>query len=331
MSHFFASRFFYFSRRALAGAALSLLLLGASTRTLEAQDATRVEMTTMRQLRGEVVVAAQPLDANRTIVSARFILDGSTLAEVGAPGRYLWDTSRVRTGRHILQVQAFCEDGYVGLSDPTAVIVLAGAGSGDASTRELVALPFATYGRDERRIEVTPPRMPQAAYAGTTPSAPSGLNVEVYLNGVRQNFVPAAHLATISTTPKSASRSRSRHRASTRVAAAPAKLRKTVWMPARPLLERLGARVRLEKSGALMRAELDVAGVRHRIVMRAEGKNVATFATVRGHSARLDIPVRRSASGFFVPLDFCRQALNLNVRWPSGARRVDLFTSISPS
>lgn len=329
MSHFLSSRFFS-ARRTLCGAALTLLLLGASTRTLEAQDAPREAMPAMRQLRGEVVVAAQPLDANRTIVSARFILDGRTLAEVGAPGRYLWDTSRARVGRHVLQVQAFCEDGYVGLSDPTAVMVADGAGSGDASTRELVALPFATYGRDERRVEVAPPRSPQVAYGGTTPSADSGLKVEVYLNGVRQNFVPAAHLATISTS-KSAPRSRRRQRASTRIAAAPTKLRKTVWMPARPLLERLGARVRLEESGALMRAELDVAGVRHRIVMRTEGKTVVTFATVRGRSARLDIPVRRSGSGFFVPLDFCRQALNLNVRWPSGARRVDLFTSISPS
>ena len=330
MSHFFVFRRSFLSRRVAACAALSLLL-GASTRALEAQDTARLEAPAMRQLRGAVVVAAQPLDANRTIVSARFILDGKTLAEVGAPGRYLWDTSRARIGRHVLQVQAFCEDGYIGLSDPMAVLVADGAGNGDASTRELVALPFATYGRDERRTEVAPPRAPQAAYGGITPRADSGLNVEVYLNGVRQNFVPAAHLATIAAPLKIASRSRYHRRASTRSAAAPSKMRKTVWMPARPLLERLGARVRLERSGAALRADLDVAGVPHRIVMRVEGKSVATFATVRGRSARLDIPVRRSGSGFFVPLDFCRQALNLNVRWPSGARRVDLFTSISPS
>jgi hypothetical protein len=143
------------------------------------------------------------------------------------------------------------------------------------------------------------------------------------LNGVRQNFVPAAHLASIATGTRRTSRR----------AVAKNNTRRTVWLPARPLLERLGAQVRVEKRGQTLRAELDVSGVPRRIVMKSEGatRAVTTYAVVRGHSSRLNVPVRRSGNGFLVPLDFCRQALNLSVRWPAGTRRVDLFTSINPT
>ncbi len=110
-----------------------------------------------------VVLVARPLDSNRAITAVRFLLDGQTLAEAGPPGRYVWDTRSLRPGRHVVQVQAFSDDQFVGLSAPLAVFISPVAQSGNAAS---VALSFSTYEIDPRRAHsVAVPRLPAAGRA----------------------------------------------------------------------------------------------------------------------------------------------------------------------
>jgi hypothetical protein len=108
-----------------------------------------------------VTLVARPQDSNHTITAVRFLLDGHTLAEVGPPGQYVWTTSGLRLGRHMVQVQGFSGESFVGISPPLALIVTAT----DSAT--VVPVSFPTYGFSARRTSSVPvPRLKSAPVSG---------------------------------------------------------------------------------------------------------------------------------------------------------------------
>ncbi|HEX8835140.1 MAG TPA: hypothetical protein VF719_13105, partial [Abditibacteriaceae bacterium] len=148
-----------------------------------------------------VLLVPRPWDTNHVVTAVRYLLDGNTLAEVAAPGRFLWNTDKLRPGRHVIQIQAFSENKFVGVSEPVAVYVTT------SLSMATVDVPFFTYDYDPRRAsEILPPRsenllgvknhVAQIDTAGSPVAERLGLaSVEVYLNGVRQEFAPAARVA----------------------------------------------------------------------------------------------------------------------------------------
>lgn len=316
----------------------------------------------------KVVLVARPLDSNRVVTSVRFLLDGVTLAEVGAPGRWLWNTTSIRTGRHVIQVQAFDHDTFIGLSEP--LVVYTGQSSSPAGLMPVMDVPFFTYEMDPRRSAgIVAPRI--AVRAGSSISETGNPQsarlaaplVEVYLNGIKQEFAPAARVATAdelaATGARTASvaaafappakpakgtvRSRSARRQQAqreereraekkaRLARLAAKeTNRTVWLPARPLLERLGAHISYQPKSGVMVAQLSVAGAPRRIVLSARN-TTAVQAAMAGQRQALTSPVRLSENAIMVPLSFCQDALDLRVRWQKETRRVEMFTPIAPA
>lgn len=288
-----------------------------------------------------VTLIARPADANYTVTAVRFLLDGRTLAEVGPPGRYEWDTVGLRPGRHIVQVQAFSGELLVGISEPTPVTVGPDA-SASALAVGTLELSFPTYSAGRRVSSIPAPRLSGgqsnsgnyiAPATGVAASRISGVLVDVYLNGVKQEFAPAARLASVDELkPEAAPRPR------TRVAKAPpAGAKRTVWLPARPLLERLGARMKYEAHSKTLVAELNIAGGTRRIRLSpgngtpARSDSGKAYAEIDGHQFALQMPVRQTDNAIMVPLEFCTQALNLRVNWHVGKRRVEMFTPITPA
>ena len=441
-------------------AALGFCLLALSTQSARADNfpaengavtptAVVPRQVAETRVAGRVVLVARPYDSNFAVTSVRFLLDGRTLAEVGAPGRYSWDTRGLRAGRHIVQVQAFSNNRFIGISFPTALSIMPQSAAAAASRdgmQALVELGFHTYEIDARRAaSVVAPRLavvdgaseaqgddrfiePSSDLFPGAAARPHGLIVEVFLNGVRQDFAPAARLAradeleplsdSISSAPASAasrasslgknasvargpstqasprrsaassssssrrvSSRRSRHRyarrrdargtshairvakadraaiarrqASQKAGAASASASRgtanavassaaasgkgvvrTVWMPARPLLERLGARVHWEASSRTLVADLDMAGGTRRITLCPDqgrpGEGIA-WAEIGGRHMQLQMPVRQTENTLMVPLEFCVQALNLRTAWQKENRRLELWTPIAPA
>lgn len=306
-----------------------------------------------------VALVARPTDSNHAVTAVRFLLDGQTLIEAGPPGRFFWDTSNLRPGRHVVQVQAFSGERFVGLSAPLAVLVSPLA---DRNNQTSVELTFSTYEIDPRRANsVAAPRLPAAEpprrdnsaaaplfiepASALAPSRPDDLRVEVFLNGVRQNFAPAARLASADElqSPQAAGGSRSNGRSSrrrrsrrhqgrrgVRLARTRTAPPRTVWMPVRPLLQRLGARMRWEPGSKTLLAELDTADGKRRIAVstgRGAGReDGAAYTEVGGQQLQLPVPVRLADNAIMVPLSFCTQALNMRVAWRKQNRRVELFT-----
>lgn len=292
-------------------------------------------------LSGRVTLVARPADSNYSVTAVRFLLDGRTLAEVGPPGRYEWDTNGLRAGRHIVQVQAFSGELLVGISEPTPVTVGADASLSSLAVGTL-ELSFPTYGAGRRVSSIPAPRLSGgqsssggyiAPASGVSASRISGVVVDVYLNGVKQEFAPAARLASADELrPKAAPRRSTRAARRTR-----RQSKRMVWMPARPLLERLGARMKYEARSNTLVAELNIAGGTRRIRLSpssgtpARGDSGKAYAEIDGHRFALQMPVRQADNAIMVPLQFCTQALNLRVNWHSGKRRVEMFTPITPA
>lgn len=316
----------------------------------------------------KVVLVARPLDSNRVVTSVRFLLDGTTLAEVGSPGRWLWDTTNIRSGRHVVQVQAFDHETFIGLSEP--LVVYTGQSSSPAGLTPVMDVPFFTYEMDPRRAAgIIAPRIAVRAgasisEAGNTQSARLVAPlVEVYLNGIKQEFAPAARVATAdelaaagartasvaaafappAKPAKGAARTRSARRLQAqreqreraekkaRLARLAAKeTNRTVWLPARPLLERLGAHISWQPKSGVMVAQLSIAGAPRRIVLSARN-STAVQAEIAGQHLALTTPVRLAENTIMVPLSFCQDALDLRVRWQKDTRRVEMFTPIAPA
>lgn len=441
------------------------------------------------RISGRVVLAARPYDSNFAVTSVRFLLDGHMLAEVGAPGRFSWDTRGLRAGRHIVQVQAFSQDRFVGISFPTAISIVPPDGadatiaSPRAQVQALVELGFHTYEIDPRRhAGIIAPRLAAGGkntdaesviepFSDLSPGGaarPNGLIVEVYLNGVRQDFAPAARLARaeeleplstssgsnastasrfsalphassggaasgqtadisgsraassrvaspapvaaghkaatrssqrvssrsarrnarrriarrnaeaartraaqasriaqasraamakrLAANPKSSTNASSTNASSTDASSTDASSRsaigafaagasgsnevsasgvpRTVWMPARPLLERLGARVHWEAASHTLVADLNMAGGMRRITLCPDAGRPgegAAFADIDGRHMQLQMPVRQVDNTLMVPLAFCVQALNLRTAWRKENRRLELWTPIAPA
>jgi hypothetical protein len=346
---------------------------GASTgsSTLRSADGRGISGTLVGS---RVTLIARPQDSNHAITAVRFLLDGNTLAEVGPPGHYVWSTRGLRLGRHVVQVQAFSGESFVGVSPPLALIVTAT----DSST--VVPVSFPTYGFSARRAsDVVAPRLnttpvasipgafqaPGTSAYGTYIEPARGLDavgltnsfVEVYLNGVKQEFAPAPRVAsaeeldatmsqpaasqrTVQDTARTQQGSSSRVADATRRQQATASSNRslsgqsaprTVWMPARPLLERLGARVRWEARSKTLTADLNVAGGTRRILLSANSSGGSAYAEVNGRRMALQMPVRLTENAIMVPLTFCTEALNLRATWQKESRRVELYTPITPA
>jgi hypothetical protein len=201
-------------------------------------------------------------------------------------------------------------------------------------------LSFPTYGVGRRVSSISAPRLSGgqdnsggyiAPDGGASASHSGGVLVDVYLNGVKQEFAPAARLASADELrPKVAPPP------STRVAQTP-QAKRTVWMPVRPLLERLGARLKYEAGSKTLVADLSIAGGTRRIRLSPGGgtsersNSGKAYAEIDGHRFTLQMPVRQADNAIMVPLEFCTQALNLRVTWHSGKRRVEMFTPITPA
>jgi hypothetical protein len=324
---------------------VAVAIIGAATVAslpIPVQAVTSTDDVADPTLASRVTLIARPADANYTVTAVRFLLDGRTLAEVGSPGRYEWSTVGLRPGRHIVQVQAFSGELLVGISEPTPVIVGRDASLSSFASRTL-ELSFPTYGAGRRVSNIPAPRLSSgqgssgyiAPANGSAGSRISGVLVDVYLNGVKQEFAPAARLASVDELrPKVAPRP------STRVAKTPLRqgeAKRMVWMPARPLLQRLGARLKYEAGSKTLVAELNIAGGTRRIRLSPSGGTPArtdsgkAYAEIDGHRFALQMPVRQADNAMMVPLEFCTQALNLRVTWHSGKRRVEMFTPITPA
>jgi hypothetical protein len=179
-----------------------------------------------------------------------------------------------------------------------------------------------------------------APASGEAAARISGMLVDVYLNGVKLDFAPPSRLASAeelrpkAPQPRRSSRSRRARPAVSRPIRVSAAQR-TVWMPARPLLQRLGARVRYEAGSKTLRAELNIAGATRRIALMAgdaaRSRTGVAYAEIGGRHYSLSMPVRQADNSIMVPLEFCTQALNLRVNWHRTERRVELFTPITPA
>jgi hypothetical protein len=96
------------------------------------------------------------------------------------------------------------------------------------------------------------------------------------------------------------------------------------------LLERLGARVSWQQKDQTLVAVLNVAGAPRRILLSAAPGRAAQ-AEIGGRRYALATPVRLADNALMVPLAFCREALELRVRWQKETSRVEMFTPISPA
>ena len=294
-----------------------------------------------RKIGRRVSLVARPFDANRAITAVRFLIDGKTLSEVAAPGRFAWDTSSLRAGRHVVQVQAFSGSQFVGQSEPVAVYITDVPAS-------VLEVPFFTYeGAGRRAQEIVAPRISTQGRIALTPHSPGRVadaSVEVFLNGEKQEFAPAARLASAeelaprkkTATPTRAPRTRRekrRHKLAQQrlasISAKDAKAARTVWIPARPLLEKLGARLRWQESNQTLVADLETAGGVRRLVLKA-GESGARLA-IDGRDLAVKSPVRQADNALMVPIAFCAEALDLRVSYQPKQRRVELFTAISPA
>jgi hypothetical protein len=168
-----------------------------------AQALTSTDETADPTLGTRVTLIARPADSNHTVTAVRFLLDGRTLGEVGPPGRYEWNTQGLRAGRHIVQVQAFSSELLVGISEPTPVTVGADLAASSLAART-IELSFPTYGTGRRVSSIPAPKLAGrsssgyiASASGVAGSRVSGVLVDVYLNGVKQEFAPAARLASV--------------------------------------------------------------------------------------------------------------------------------------
>jgi len=294
-------------------------------------------------LASRVVLVARPLDSNHEITAVRFLLDGATLAECGPPGRYVWETGGLRAGRHVVQVQAFDGERFVGQSEPYVVYT----GNFSAVTTKNFDVPFHTYEFSSSRVSaIAAPRLSAGVQASGARIAESGniasgrlatALVEVYLNGVKQEFAPAARIASTEEMTPVVSKSKPRRKnrrapKSTRIAGKLMGIgsQRTVWLPARPLLERLGARVSWQSRDQTLVAVLNIAGAPRRILLCATPGRAAQ-AEVGGRRIALATPVRLADNAIMVPLAFCREALELRVQWQKETSRVEMFTPITPA
>ena len=292
-----------------------------------------------RKIGRRVSLVARPFDANRAITAVRFLLDGKTLAETAAPGRFAWDTSSLRAGRHVVQVQAFSGSAFVGQSEPVAVYITDVAPS-------VLEVPFFTYeGAGRRAQEIIAPRISTQGRIALTPHSPGRVadaSVEVFLNGEKQEFAPAARLAsaeelaprkkTVVRAPRTRREKRRHKLAQQRLASITAKdarAARTVWIPARPLLEKLGARLRWQESNQTLVADLEIAGGVRRLVLKAGESGARTY--IDGRDLAVKSPVRQTDNALMVPIAFCAEALDLRVSYQPQQRRVELFTAISPA
>jgi len=278
------------------------------------------------------ILIARPYDANRAVTSVRFLLDGTTLAETGAPGRFSWNAPTLRAGRHVIQVQAFAGETFVGQSEPMAVFV------SDAAAASALEVPFFTYEDTRRTSDIKAPKLAQAYAAGPrldlareSAERVGRVTVEVFLNGVKQEFAPAARLASAeelnaAEAPKPGTSPRRSTRQTQKAAAQPTR---TVWIPARPLLEKLGARLQWLALDRTLVADLRIAGGVRRLMLSA-GQDGAR-ANIDGRQLQVKSPVRLADNALMVPLSFCEQALDLRVSWRPEARRVEMFTTIYPA
>ena len=270
------------------------------------------------------ILIARPYDANRAVTAVRFLLDGFTLAEAGSPGRYDWIAGNLRAGRHVLQVQAFEGEAFIGQSEPMAVYV------SDTAPAMALEVPFFTYEDSRRAPEVVAPRLAKEYAKGARLSlAQEGservgrVTVEVFLNGEKQEFAPAARLASADELANSTPTKSRRARVAT------AQPSRTVWIPARPLLEKLGARLQWRATDRTLVADLKIAGGARRLMLTA-GQNGAR-AHIDGRQLEVQSPVRQADNALMVPLSFCQQALDLRVWWQPEVRRVEMFTTIYPA
>jgi hypothetical protein len=293
-----------------------------------------------QQVGKRVVLLASPYDANHAVTSVRFLLDGRTLAEVGGTGRYEWSTTSLRPGRHVIQAQAFSGEEFIGLSEPFAVYVTA------SPAASVLEVPFFTYELGVRRAsDIKAPKLASGTsrpgdqgVGAALPSERVGVAViEVYLNGVKQEFAPAARLASAEemSPPKPQPPVRRRSRRKVQTIAKPVTSSKagiqTVWLPARPLLEKLGARLQWQASQRTLVADIQVSGGNRRILLRAGQPEGQAQAHIAGRRLQLQAPVRQTDNALMVPLSFCMEALDLRVSWQPENRRVEMYTPISPA
>ncbi|HEX8550120.1 MAG TPA: stalk domain-containing protein [Abditibacteriaceae bacterium] len=321
-----------FTRCLLIGAALFGANISPLFQPSRAQEPVSEAQIAATKIGRRVILIARPFDANRPVTAVRFLLDGNTLAEAGAPGRWDWDTSNLRQGRHVVQVQAFSGEAFIGQSEPMAVYVTDGPAS-------VLEVPFFTYeGEGRRPQQVVAPRISTSGRIAPT-SEPSGrvgsALIEVFLNGEKQEFAPAARLASAEElAPKPVvkrSRSRRERQRLKRLAilrAQSAKASRTVWIPARPLLQKLGAQLHWREAKQTLVADLRIAGGVRRLELTA-GED-GTRARIDGRQIALKSPVRQADNALMVPISFCAQALDLRVSYQPQQRRVELFTPISP-
>lgn len=282
------------------------------------------------------ILIARPYDANRAVTAVRFLLDGATLAEAGAPGRFNWNAPTLRAGRHVIQVQAFAGKDFIGQSEPLAVFV------SDTAAASALEVPFFTYEDSRRAPAIAAPRLAQTYAQGPRldmthegSERVGRVTVEVFLNGEKQEFAPAARLASadeLSAPTRESSKPRTESAASGSGAGkqpAKAAATRTVWIPARPLLEKLGAQLQWQASNRTLIADLRIAGGVRRLMLTA-GQNGAR-ANIDGRQLEVQAPVRQADNALMVPLAFCEQALDLRVSWRPEARRVEMFTTIYPA
>lgn len=278
------------------------------------------------------ILIARPYDANRAVTSVRFLLDGITLAETGAPGRFDWNAQKLRGGRHVIQVQAFEGQTFIGQSEPLAVFV------SDSTPARVLEVPFFTYEDSRRASGIIAPKLAMTYSRGSRISLSQEsaervgrVTVEVFLNGEKQEFAPAARLASAEELGADASFNpkkpvAKRHRTPLKVTP---QMARTVWIPARPLLEKLGAQLKWHAGKRTLVADLKMAGGARRLTLTA-GQNGAR-AQIDGRQLQVQSPVRQADNALMVPLSFCEQALDLRVSWRPEARRVEMFTTIYPA
>jgi hypothetical protein len=157
------------------------------------------------------------------------------------------------------------------------------------------------------------------------------VTVEVFLNGEKQEFAPAARLASAEELGANTSAKAKKPLVSKRRVPAKAAphVARTVWIPARPLLEKLGAQLSWHAGQRTLIADLQMAGGVRRLTLTA-GQNGAR-AQIDGRQLEMQSPVRQADNALMVPLAFCEQALDLRVSWRPEARRVEMFTTIYPA